>query len=95
MTLEEIKELDDNTLIKKLMEEVKVDKLVELSNVIDIPHSTMTKWKCKDGVPTEFPKTGGYKRLFQSLLLIELQTKEFDECKKFFKDFSKLSIKYQ
>lgn len=95
MTQKEIKELDDSTLVKKLMEELGVDKLKNLSEKIGVPFATMNKWKCKNGIPTVFPQTGGYKILFQSLLFIEMQNKELNELKAFFKSFSNLSKKYQ
>lgn len=94
MTLLEIKNLDDKTLMQKLAKELHVNNLIELAAKVEVPYNTMTKWKCEKGIPTELPDRGAYRQLFQSLLFIEQEQTELKDYREYFKLQAALQKKY-
>lgn len=94
MTLLEIKNLDDKTLMQELSETLHVKNLTELATKTDVPYNTMAKWKCEKGIPTELPDRGAYRQLFQSMLFIEQEQDELNAYREHFKSFAELQKKY-
>jgi hypothetical protein len=95
MTKEEIKKLDDKTLIKKVFEALNVKNLKDFEEKEDIPFNTSSKWNCKDGIPTELPSRGGYRQLFVSLLTNALNQKELNDYREYFKLQKKIESEYR
>lgn len=94
MTKEEIKKLDDKTLIRMVFEILNIKNLKDFEEKEDIPFNTSSKWNCKDGIPTELPSRGGYRQLFISLLINALNQKELNDYREYFKLQKKIKSDY-
>jgi len=94
MTKEEIKKLDDATLVKMVFDALDIKDINQFEEREDIPYNTSSKWKCKKGIPTELPKRGGYRQLFISLLIQAQQEEEIKTYKEYFNLQKKIHAKY-
>lgn len=94
MKKEEIKKLSDEELAKKVFETLDIKNINELEEREDIPSNTSSKWKCKKGIPTEFPSRGGYRQLFISLLFTAIQEQELNTYRAYFQAKKEIEEKY-
>lgn len=94
MTILEIKELNDKELVLKIFDILKINNLNELSDKIEVPYNTMSKWTCIKGIPTELPDRGGYRQLLQTLLFSAYQELELNEYRNHFESTLSIMNKY-